>query len=223
MSILALGLTKTYRVAKKEAGLRASIKALFHREWTAVEAVKDLSFEIQSGERVGFLGPNGAGKTTTLKMLSGLLTPTSGEVTVAGLSPRGRPRALLEKLSLVMGQKQQLLWDLPPIETFELCRAIYDVDRASSMLWLVRMTSAFFSSLYSRMKRRTTACMVTSRPMVGSSRNSRDEACSRLAVISQRILWPSESRFTGWSRMPPRSNRSTSPFSRASKVAASRS
>lgn len=130
MSILALGLTKTYRVAKKEAGLRASIKALFHREWTAVEAVKDLSFEIQSGERVGFLGPNGAGKTTTLKMLSGLLTPTSGEVTVAGLSPRGRPRALLEKLSLVMGQKQQLLWDLPPIETFELCRAIYDVDRA---------------------------------------------------------------------------------------------
>ena len=130
MAILARGLTKTYRVDRKAAGLKASIKGLLHREWTAVEAVKDLSFEIGSGERVGFLGPNGAGKTTTLKMLSGLLTPTSGEVTVFGHSPRGRPRALLQKLSLVMGQKQQLLWDLPPIETFELCRAIYDVDRA---------------------------------------------------------------------------------------------
>ncbi|MFO0727090.1 MAG: ATP-binding cassette domain-containing protein [Myxococcota bacterium] len=130
MAIHAERLTKTYRVAKKEAGLKASLQALFHKEWTEVQAVRELSFDIPDGARVGFLGPNGAGKTTTLKMLSGLLTPSSGTVSVEGLSPIGRPRALLRQLSLVMGQKQQLLWDLPPIETFELCRAIYDVDRA---------------------------------------------------------------------------------------------
>lgn len=123
------GLSKTYQVVKKAAGLGASLKSLFHRELTRVEAVTDLSFSIAPGERVGFLGPNGAGKTTTLKMLAGLLTPTSGTVSVLGMDPRGRPRALLRQITLVMGQKQQLLWDLPPIETLELNRAVYELTR----------------------------------------------------------------------------------------------
>src|SRR5688500_3052688 len=107
----------------------ASIKGLFSRTWENVEAVKSISFSIAAGERVGFLGPNGAGKTTTLKMLAGLLTPTSGTLSVLGLDPRRRPRELLSQISLVMGQKQQLLWDLPPIDTLDLNRAIYDIER----------------------------------------------------------------------------------------------
>lgn len=123
-------LTKTYRVARKAPGFVASMKSLISRTYEEVPAVREISFEIAPGERVGFLGPNGAGKTTTLKMLAGLLTPTSGEVSVLGLSPRQRPRALLKQITLVMGQKQQLLWDLPPIETLELNRAVYEIDRA---------------------------------------------------------------------------------------------
>lgn len=127
--IEARHLTKTYRVARKQAGLRATVAGLFHRELEEVRAVDDVSFSIAKGERVGFLGPNGAGKTTTLKMLSGLLTPTSGEAEVLGMNPRGRPQALLRRISLVMGQKQQLLWDLPPIDTLELNRAVYGVSK----------------------------------------------------------------------------------------------
>jgi ABC-2 type transport system ATP-binding protein len=92
--------------------------------------VRDLSFTIESGERVGFLGPNGAGKTTTLKILAGLMHPTSGQVTVAGFVPQRREAAFLKRITLVMGQKQQLLWDLPPSETFALNRALYDVPEA---------------------------------------------------------------------------------------------
>jgi viologen exporter family transport system ATP-binding protein len=92
--------------------------------------VRELSFDIRPGERVGFLGPNGAGKTTTLKVLSGLLYPTAGEVRVAGHEPARRQHAFLKRITLVMGQKQQLLWDLPPLETFAQNRAIYDVPRA---------------------------------------------------------------------------------------------
>jgi ABC-2 type transport system ATP-binding protein len=93
-------------------------------------AVDGIDLDIAPGERVGFLGPNGAGKTTTLKILSGLLHPTSGEVRVDGHEPRRREDAFLKKIMLVLGQKQQLLWDLPPAETFELNRAVYDVPRA---------------------------------------------------------------------------------------------
>jgi ABC-2 type transport system ATP-binding protein len=124
------GLGKTYRVARKAPGLRASLASLFRRTYEDVVAVDALSFTIPSGARVGFLGPNGAGKTTTLKMLSGLLTPSRGQVRVLGLDPRGRPPELLRQITLVMGQKQQLIWDLPPAETFELNRAIYAIDRA---------------------------------------------------------------------------------------------
>lgn len=123
------GLRKHYKVHKRPPGLQAAIRSLFHRNYTTVKAVDGISFDIRPGERVGFLGPNGAGKTTTLKVLSGLLHPSEGEVSVDGHVPRHREADFLKKIMLVMGQKQQLLWDLPPAETFELNRAIYDVPR----------------------------------------------------------------------------------------------
>ncbi len=122
-------LRKWYRVHRRAPGLRAALRSLFHRTYEDVKAVEDVTFSISAGERVGFLGPNGAGKTTTLKVLSGLLYPTEGRVSVGGFVPQGRARGFLEQITLVMGQKQQLLWDLPPSETFLLNRAIYDIPR----------------------------------------------------------------------------------------------
>ncbi len=124
------GLQKHYRVHKRPPGVKAALKSLFKRDYEWVKAVDGIDFDVAAGERVGFLGPNGAGKTTTLKMASGLLYPTAGEVTVGGHVPQRRETEFLKKIMLVMGQKQQLLWDLPPSETFELNRAIYDVPRA---------------------------------------------------------------------------------------------
>jgi ABC-2 type transport system ATP-binding protein len=123
------GLHKHYRVHERPPGVAAALRSLFHRTYSTVRAVDGIDFEIAAGERVGFLGPNGAGKTTTLKVLSGLLHPTSGEVDVGGYAPYRRQDAFLEKIMLVLGQKQQLLWDLPPSETFELNRAVYGVPR----------------------------------------------------------------------------------------------
>jgi ABC-2 type transport system ATP-binding protein len=123
------GLTKVYRVHERGAGLRAALRSVFRREYKTVDAVSDLTFAIEPGERVGFLGPNGAGKTTTLKVLSGLLYPTSGEVTVAGHVPQRREVEFLKRITLVMGQKQQLIWDLPPVDTFALNRAVYEIER----------------------------------------------------------------------------------------------
>ena len=122
-------LSKHYRVHRREPGLRAALRSLVHRPTEIVRAVDDVSFHIAAGERVGFLGPNGAGKTTTLKVLSGLLHPTAGQVAVLGYTPKERTREFLQQITLVMGQKQQLLWDLPPSETFLLNRAIYDIPR----------------------------------------------------------------------------------------------
>lgn len=122
-------LTKHYRVHERPPGVWASIRSIFSRPMKTVRAVQGVSFQIEPGERVGFLGPNGAGKTTTLKMLSGLLYPTSGEVRVGGHVPQKRAPAFLENIMLVMGQKQQLIWDLPPSDTFDLNRAIYQVPR----------------------------------------------------------------------------------------------
>lgn len=123
-------LVKHYRVHSRPPGLGAALRSVFVRNFRTVRAVDDISFEIAAGERVGFLGPNGAGKTTTLKMLAGLLHPTAGEALVFGHRPAAREREFLRSIMLVTGQKQQLLWDLPPSETFELNRAIYDVPRA---------------------------------------------------------------------------------------------
>ena len=123
-------LRKHYQVHKRPPGLGAALRSLVRRTYTTVKAVDGITFDIAPGERVGFLGPNGAGKTTTLKVLSGLLHPSSGEVRVDGHEPRRREDAYLKKIMLVMGQKQQLLWDLPPAETFELNRAVYGVPAA---------------------------------------------------------------------------------------------
>jgi len=122
-------LVKHYRVHERAPGVLAAARSLFHRSYRTVPAVDGVSFKIEKGERVGFLGPNGAGKTTTLKMLSGLLNPTSGEARVFGHVPFQRSPEFLRSIMLVAGQKQQLLWDLPPSDTFELNRAIYDVPR----------------------------------------------------------------------------------------------
>lgn len=126
--IQVTNLSKSFKVFNKEAGLKGSIKAVFKREHKIFKAVDDISFTIGEGEIVGFLGPNGAGKTTTLKMLSGLLKPTLGEVSVIGYDPFQRKEAFLKSISLVMGQKNQLWWDIPAIETFRLNKEIYDVS-----------------------------------------------------------------------------------------------
>lgn len=127
-SIEVNNLSKTFKVHKKEEGLRGSIKAIFKREYKDIKAVQNVSFEIEQGELVGFIGPNGAGKTTTLKMLSGLLYPSGGSAKVLGYTPHERNNEFLKKISLVMGQKNQLWWDLPAIETFNLNKEIYEVS-----------------------------------------------------------------------------------------------
>jgi ABC-2 type transport system ATP-binding protein len=124
------GLTKVYRTYRKESGLRGSIKGLVRRKYDETRAADDVTFQIEEGELVGFLGPNGAGKTTVLKMLSGLLNPSSGEARVLGFVPWERSNELKRQFSLVMGQKNALWWDLPAQESLELNRAIYGIEPA---------------------------------------------------------------------------------------------
>ncbi len=122
-------LTKIFRVPERDAGLRAATVSLFRRKTRDVRAVDAITFEIEPGEVVGFLGPNGAGKTTTLKMLSGLLYSSAGEATVLGHVPSKRDRDYLRRMTLVMGNRNQLQWDLPALDSFELNRAIYRIPR----------------------------------------------------------------------------------------------
>lgn len=133
-------LCKNYEVHQKEPGLAGSFRTFFHRKFQIVPAVRDVSFDIAPGEIVGFLGPNGAGKTTTLKVLSGLLYPTSGTVDVLGFTPQERKAAFLKSITMVMGQKQQLAWDLTPADSFLVNQAIYDVSDADFRLRLGELT-----------------------------------------------------------------------------------
>ena len=131
MSIISVTkLKKHFKVFKRREGLMPTLRSLFHRPASVVKAVDDISFTISKGELVGFIGPNGAGKTTTLKCLSGLLYPTGGKVSVLGFNPYDRKSAYLKQISLVMGQKSQLWWDLPAIETFRLNKEIYDLNQS---------------------------------------------------------------------------------------------
>ena len=120
-------LAKHYQVPEREGGLKAAVTSLFNRKFKTIKAVDGISFEIEPGEVVGFLGPNGAGKTTTLKMLSGLLHPTSGHVRVLGFEPRHRAYDYLRQITLVMGNRNQLTWDLPALDSFDLQRAVYGI------------------------------------------------------------------------------------------------
>ncbi len=125
--ILAENLTKRYLVAQKPPGFLGELRHFFLRSYKVVEAVKGVSFRIEPGEVVGFLGPNGAGKTTTLKMLAGLVHPSEGRAVVAGHTPYRREGAFLRKITLVMGNKQQLIWDLPAWDSFRLNAAVYEI------------------------------------------------------------------------------------------------
>lgn len=127
VNITVSNLRKYYQVHQKELGLAGSIRSLFARKYYDAKAVDDISFEIEEGELVGFIGPNGAGKTTTLKCLSGLLYPTGGKVEVLGFTPFERKNAFLRQIALIMGQKNQLWWDLPAVESFILNKEIYEV------------------------------------------------------------------------------------------------
>jgi len=120
-------LSKTFRVPVRAEGLGASLRSLGRRQYQAVHAVRSLSFEIESGEVVGFIGPNGAGKTTTLKILSGLLYPSTGRAMVLGYTPWERRSAYLSQISMVLGNKSQMLWDIPPLDSFRVLAEIYRV------------------------------------------------------------------------------------------------
>jgi ABC-2 type transport system ATP-binding protein len=133
-------LSKTYLVAERGAGVKAALQSLVHRRVQEVRAVDRISFDLAPGEIVGFLGPNGAGKTTTLKMLSGLLHPTAGDATVLGHVPWKREKAFLRQMTLVMGQRNQLIWDIPAVDSFELNRAIYRIPAADYRAMLDELT-----------------------------------------------------------------------------------
>lgn len=124
-------LVKQFKTVKKEKGLKGSIKGLFKPEKKIVTAVNDISFSIEKGEIVGYIGPNGAGKSTTVKMMSGILAPTSGEILINGVSPAKDRKSVVKQLGVVFGQRTQLYWDLRLGESFELLRRIYDVDDAT--------------------------------------------------------------------------------------------
>jgi ABC-2 type transport system ATP-binding protein len=128
--IEAIGLGKSYAVALKSPGLKGTLRHFFKRAYREVQAVEEVSFSIQPGEVVGFLGPNGAGKTTTLKMLTGLIHPSRGQARVAGFDPFRREEGFLRAMSLVMGQKQQLIWDLPALDSLRINASVYRLSES---------------------------------------------------------------------------------------------
>jgi ABC-2 type transport system ATP-binding protein len=167
------GLTKSYRVYQKNEGLWASVTSLWHREYRDVQAVRGISLSIEPGEFVAFLGPNGSGKTTTLKLLSGVINPTSGSATVMGYVPWERSMEYRRRFALVMGQKNQLWWDLPALESFRLHQQIYGIeiseydrtlDQLTSLLDIKRLLKQPVRelSLGERMKMELTAALLHS-------------------------------------------------------------
>ena len=144
--IRVVDLCKSYRVGVKGPGVAGALRHLVRREHRDIHAVRSVSFEVEPGEVVGFLGANGAGKTTTLKMLTGLIRPSSGQATVAGEVPFERKRGFLEQITLVMGQKQQLMWDLPALDSLRVNAAVYDIpapvaaDRVARLAKLLDVT-----------------------------------------------------------------------------------
>lgn len=119
--------SKSFKIPKMQSGLAGAVKSLFHREYEIREAVKDVSFTIDAGEIVGYIGPNGAGKSTTIKMLSGVLQPDDGKITVDGLVPFEKRKDNARKIGVVFGQRSQLYWDLPVIDTFEIYQQLYSI------------------------------------------------------------------------------------------------
>ncbi|MBD2040012.1 ABC transporter ATP-binding protein [Microcoleus sp. FACHB-672] len=138
--IVAEDLSKVYPVAVKEPGLKGTLNHFLRRTYRMVEAVRKVSFEIEAGEVVGFLGANGAGKTTTLKMLTGLIHPSAGTVHVAGMVPFQRDASFLQQITLVMGQKQQLIWDLPALDSLKINAAVYGISDKEYRLRLGELT-----------------------------------------------------------------------------------
>lgn len=124
-------LVKEYKVVKKEKGLHGAVKNLFHQEVKFVRAVDDISFQIEKGDIVAYIGPNGAGKSTTIKMMSGIMKPTSGEILIEGVSPQKNRKQVVNNIGVVFGQRSQLNWDLRLEESFELLKRIYQIDQAA--------------------------------------------------------------------------------------------
>lgn len=193
-SVRTSDLCKTYISHKKDPGLKGSLRGLFSRQKTEVEAVKSVSFSIEQGELVGFLGPNGAGKTTTLKMLTGILYPTSGEAEVLGFRPFDRRPEMLRQISFVVGNKQQLWWDLPAWDSYLVLKELYEIEetafreRAEMLVELLQLQDKIHTqvrklSLGERMKCELVAALLH-RPQVVFL----DEPTLGLDVVSQRRI-----------------------------------
>ncbi|MDD5919227.1 MAG: ATP-binding cassette domain-containing protein [bacterium] len=133
-------INKTFRVARRNAGLSEAMRSLFHKEYTLAHALNDVSFRIGEGEMVGYIGPNGAGKSSTIKVMSGILTPDSGECIINGRTPWKERKAHVKEIGVVFGQRSQLWWDVPVIDSFELLRDVYAVDDAAYRRNLDEMT-----------------------------------------------------------------------------------
>ena len=193
-AIETVDLRKTYVTHKKSPGLFGAVKSLFTSEKTEVEAVRGITLSVEQGELVGFLGPNGAGKTTTLKMLSGILYPTSGKANVLGYTPHERRPDMLRQISLVMGNKMQLWWDLPAWDSFVVLKELYEVDdtkfkkRVEHLVEALQLTDKIHTqvrklSLGERMKCELVAALLHSPKVVFL-----DEPTIGLDVVSQKRI-----------------------------------
>lgn len=136
-------ISKTYKVAKREPGLKAAFKSIGKREYTYIEALKNVSFSIERGEIIGYIGPNGAGKSTTIKILSGILVPTSGSCSILGKTPWNNRIEHVKNIGVVFGQRSQLMWDIPVMDSFELLRDIYRVSESHYKKNLEELVSIF--------------------------------------------------------------------------------